>query len=276
MGKFGRQCCHKYYDSRFTPEISYSAHIESFSPHSCSHKSNEHPICSPIYPRLVTEGSSKGNIMSSTSIFLKNVYSSKKVREETSNYRPVYPEPINLRSKIQNGNPSENCKMSNSGVMGYFYRSPRCLSPRPTGLGIPQILRIQTREQGIRFSNASLRPFSGSLGLYPGDETNQKAFTDSKHKVFFLPRRLDNFSRDKRIVIKTWSNSNKLARSSGFQDKLGKIRADPSSKISVFRCYSGSKKYGAFPSQRQGFKNSRNLSGSPTLLRCFSKKTRKI
>ena len=165
--------------------------------------------------------------------------------------------------------------MSSSRFMGNICRPPRCLSPPPTGLGIPQILRVQTREQGFRFSNAPLRAFSSTLGIHPGDETNQKAFTDSKHKVFILPRRLDNLSRNKRIVIKTWSNSNKPARSSGLQDKLGKIRAGPSSKISVFGGYFGSKEYGTLSSPGQGFENSKHLSGSPSLRRCFSKETRK-
>ena len=93
--------------------------------------------------------------------------------------------------------------------------------------------------------------------------------------MFIFPRRLDNLSRDKRIVIKSWSGSNKSAGSSGIQGKLGEIRTDPSSKISVFRSYSGFTKYGAFPSPRQSFKNFRHMSGSPTLHECFSKETRK-
>ena len=177
MGNFGGQCCHKYHDSGLAPKISYSTHIESFPPHSCSHKSSEHPICSSIYPRLVTKGSYKGNFLSSAPLLLKNIYSSKKVREETSNYRLVYPEPSNLHSEIQNGNPPENCKISNSGVMGFINRPPRCLYPPPTGLGIPPILCFQTREQGFCFPNAPLRTFSSSLGIHLSDETNQKALT---------------------------------------------------------------------------------------------------
>ena len=41
-------------------------------------KSTEHPNCSPIYPRLVTKGCSKKKFLSSSSLFLKSVYSSKK------------------------------------------------------------------------------------------------------------------------------------------------------------------------------------------------------
>ena len=271
MGRVRGPSGNEHHVPRVTPTFSHHSSSKSFSSTTCSHKQGSDKGGSSSHSRVVGPRNCKRDCHSSNAVLFKNLYSAQEKRQKKTNNRSFFFKQNACDPKVQDGDVGKDCEEYNSRPVGDFSRSVRCLSTSSTSLGVSQIFRLRSRGPNICVSGSPFRSLDRSLGLHKSHEAYQASSSASGDKMFILPGRLDSPGLIKVSSSRARSTAHCSFGTSGVSDQLGKVGANPTTKVAIFGDYAGSSQDGAILAPGQSHQDHRTLSGRSESSVCFQK-----
>ena len=232
MGTARGPSSYEHHDGRVPPSLQKGTRTPSQS----SVRSHNVRVCDcstrALLARLVREGSDSGDHQEDSSPLLPVIHQREKEREIETSHRPFSTQPPTSSPHIQNGDSGCHFQSHFRESVGDICGYRGCLLPRPCGLGISQVPRIQDQKTNVCLPVPPLRPLSCTVGFLQGDKAHQVPLTPTSHSSVQLFGRLRRLCGNTEVAPPNHGSSPGKTSQLGFQDQLGEV--EPSS-ISVDR-----------------------------------------
>ena len=239
--------CHKHHDGRSPSQLSHSPSFVSSTSLQVPPQSFSTPSYQAFHSKPALPSDHKKDHLSPTSLLLPPFCGDKEGRFPSSNHRPFPSQQAPHHSLLQDGDLLKNSKGPCRSTLGMYYRSGRCLLPRPHGLELPQVFGLHCRRPSLCVPAPSLRSVSGSMDL-KNRQAHQVPPTSTGNPYQLVPGRLPSPPpfpvRSSRIPV----CGSLPVPQSGYSSELRQIQLSSFPKGGVPGCPLSSGHHGTFPS----------------------------